>query len=69
MSDKQFWAKRGKAVIGPCATREQALQAFNSAHPVKGPAYLLTSRKNDVMTGYGTFGPHFDIQWFQGATK
>lgn len=44
--------------MGPYASRDAAVAAFRAAHPVK-----KTGRGTDITTGYGTFGPHFDIQW------
>jgi hypothetical protein len=55
---RQYWASRGKVQMGPYASREDALAAFRAANPVKKPG-----RRTDITTGYGTFGPHFDVQW------
>jgi hypothetical protein len=60
---RQYWASRGKVQMGPYASREDALAAFRAANPVKKPG-RLPNRGTDITTGYGTFGPHFDIQWF-----
>ena len=59
--EKQFWAIRGKQKSGPHPSREAAADAFRAAYPV--PARKVGSKKTQIMTGYGTFGPSFDIRW------
>lgn len=61
--DRKFWAKRGKQIVGPHATQDQALDAFRAAFPFNGPRYQASARKNQVMTGYGEFGPYSDLRW------
>lgn len=61
--EKQFWAKRGKLIVGPFSTRGEAMQAFDKAYPFKGPFYMRSAMANQVLTGYGTNGPSFDMQW------
>lgn len=58
-----YWAKRGKAIVGPFPTRSDALAAFYAAHPFKGPDYMARAKVNEVLTGYGTTGPSFDMRW------
>jgi hypothetical protein len=54
--ERQYWAKCGRKVSGPHASREEALKAFIEEHGAK-------QRWRSVLTGYGTFGPQFDMQW------
>jgi hypothetical protein len=61
--DKKYWAKRGRKIVGPCDSRDAALDAFRKAYPVKGPDWKVNAKKNDILTGYGEFGPHFDMRW------
>jgi hypothetical protein len=58
--ERQYWAARGRKVSGPHPTREAAIEAHRAAYPFNGPAH---ASKGKIMTGYGTFGPSFDIQW------
>jgi hypothetical protein len=58
-----YWAKRGKAIVGPFPTRSEALAAFYAAHPFNKPLYLAMNKANEVLTGYGTTGPNFDMRW------
>ena len=51
---KDWWAGTHKNQVGPCQTREEAARRYFDAHPLKTYA---------VLTGYGAFGPHFDIRW------
>lgn len=56
---KQYWAQRGRQKSGPHESREAAVAAFRAAFPdKKGKPHA-----RQIMTGYGTFGPYFDIQW------
>lgn len=59
----KFWAKRRSTMVGPFATRDEALDAFRIAYPIKGKDYQANATKNDITTGYGEFGPQFSIQW------
>ena len=53
----KYWAARRNKIIGPFATRNDAEQEGHTLFP-KNP------RRNDVFsTGYGEFGPHFDIRF------
>jgi hypothetical protein len=61
--DIQYWAKRGKKLVGPFPTRNEALAAFREQYPFNKPLYLATAKANEIMSGYGAFGPHFDMQW------
>jgi hypothetical protein len=64
MTDQpQFWAKRGKTIVGPFPSRDEALAAFYAANPFKKPLYLATAKANEVLTGYGSTGPNFDMRW------
>lgn len=64
----KFWAAKGKKTIGPCDTREEAVRAFRATQkPVA--AYMARARANQIMSGYGEFGPHFDIQFHDAASK
>lgn len=65
--DRQFWAARGKKQVGPFPTREHAASAFRAAYPV--PASKAGSRSTAIMTGYGNFGPSFDIQWVSAKAE
>jgi hypothetical protein len=58
-----YWAKRGKKIVGPFPTIEQALAAFRSTYPHKGPDYARALAKNAILTGYGKFGPSSNMQW------
>lgn len=54
MSDtRQWWAQHDYLKAGPCGSREEAAQHL----------FAVAPRLKDCMTGYGTYGPHFDIQW------
>lgn len=55
MSDKQWWAQKGMIKAGPHVSRELAASYLFKQLP----------KIKDAMTGYGTFGPHFDIQWIK----
>lgn len=55
MSDRQWWAQKGYIKAGPHVSRERAAQALFTQLP----------KLKDAMTGYGTFGPYFDIQWIE----
>jgi hypothetical protein len=61
--EKQYWAKRGRKTVGPFETREAALAAFREQNPFTKALYLATAKANEITTGYGAFGPHFDIRW------
>ena len=55
---RRYWAQRDNHIVGPHASREEAAAAFFAAHP----------DEPEVMTGYGTYGGHFDIQWVKRPT-
>ena len=57
--ERKFWAKLGKRVAGPHASVAEAVAAFRAAHPVQRPS----ERGQLILTGYGEYGPHFDMQW------
>ncbi len=59
----KFWAKRRRAIVGPYDTRESAIAAFIAANPWRGPDYAATAPRNKIMSGYGEFGPSFDLRW------
>ncbi len=59
----KFWAKRGRTITGPDETRESAVAAFIAANPWRGPAYAASAPRNQIMSGYGEFGPMFDLRW------
>lgn len=59
----KFWAKRRKRITGPHETREAAVSAFVTKYPFRGKDYEARAVKNQIMTGYGGFGPHFDLRW------
>lgn len=50
---RQWWALRGAVKYGPCISREIAAQKLFDQFP----------KIKDALTGYGAFGPSFDIQW------
>lgn len=56
---RKFWAKRGAKQLGPFSSRKAAIIAM-----LDYPGSLAWKRK-EVMTGYGNFGIHFDIQWIK----
>lgn len=51
---KQWWAQYKGCKSGPCETREAAAKRIFD---------LPRNKAKSIMTGYGTFGPDFDIQW------
>lgn len=61
--EKHYWASRGKKIVGPFASRDEALTAFRETYPFNKPLYLCNNRANSILTGYGAYGPHFDLQW------
>jgi hypothetical protein len=61
--ERKYWAKRNRQQVGPFATREEAVEAFRTAFPHKGPDYMRSSKKCQFLTGYGELGAHFSIQW------
>lgn len=65
MSERQYWAKRGRQISGPHASLDAAVVAFRAAYPVKRG--LERSRKHAILTGYGNGGPYFDIRWFDAG--
>lgn len=55
MCDRQWWAQKGVIKVGPCISREiAALRLFKQLPKIK-----------EAMTGYGSEGPWFDIQWIK----
>lgn len=58
-----FWAQRRKQTTGPYETRDEAIAAFTTKYPFRGKDYEARAVKNQIMTGYGEFGPHFDLRW------
>lgn len=65
MENLIWWAKHGKSQIGPFSTREIALASMGDRLCDKYPNQI---RKHEVLTGYGKFGPQFDMQWVKAAT-
>ena len=61
--ERKFWAKRKTKIVGPFPTREDALAAFYASNPFKGADYMAKAKDAQIMTGYGEFGPSFDIRW------
>lgn len=67
--EKQFWASRtmsAKKQVGPCATREEALSLYRATYPLTKNEQQKRNRDTAVgriLTGYGAFGPHFDMRW------
>ena len=59
----KYWAKRGKNIVGPFETQEAALEAFRAQFPFKKAAYMAKAKNEQIMTGYGEFGPSFNMQW------
>jgi hypothetical protein len=55
-----YWAVRGRQRSGPHPTRDAAVVAFCMQHVTREGASRAAA---SIMTGYGTFGPSFDIQW------
>lgn len=55
MSDRQWWAQYKGRKVGPAESRDAAALLYWETYP--------TTKAKEVMTGYGTFGPSFDIQW------
>lgn len=63
--ETQYWAVRGKKQVGPFPTREEAIAAMRAlpmskAEMARAKAHSANMR---FQTGYGTFGPHFDMRW------
>jgi hypothetical protein len=50
---RKWWAVYRNNKVGPCSSREEAAATLLAQLP----------KLKDAMTGYGEFGPHFDIQW------
>lgn len=67
----QYWAKYRKTLIGPFETREAALGSMYDRMADKRPLpdYMARSQKHRVTTGYGTFGPDFDIRWHDAYSE
>jgi hypothetical protein len=61
----KYWAKAGNSLIGPFETRNGAIESMRDRQADKRPLpdYMARARKNQILTGYGEFGPHFDMQW------
>lgn len=59
----KYWAKRGKILVGPFSTRDEALAAFRERYPFDGPDYMARSKTKQILTGYGEDGPWFDLRW------
>jgi hypothetical protein len=61
MTDRTYWTdckvSRKRERLGPFATREEAEAA----------ARKVTTKPKSIMTGYGSEGPCFDIQWPEPA--
>lgn len=57
---REFWAKRGRKIVGPFPTREDALRAFAAAYPFKGK---LAGKADAIMSGFGMGGPYSDLRW------
>jgi hypothetical protein len=56
---RRYWAKvyGCSTLFGPFDTREEAFAAASKGFLIPAKEVMT------VMTGYGTFGPSFDIQW------
>lgn len=54
--EKRFWSKFKSKQLGPFDSRDAAIQAMRDTVKAK-------PTRDKIMTGYGNFGPHFDIQW------
>lgn len=54
--ERKWWAKCGRKVSGPFASRFEAEFGFVEEHGAK-------QRWRSVLVGYGEFGPQFDMQW------
>ena len=66
----KFWAlkeyqtrSKHRKLVGPCATREEAIEEFRKLYPFKGKAWEASASANQIMTGYGEFGPYSDMRW------
>jgi hypothetical protein len=64
----EFWAKRTKRQVGPCATREEALRLFRETYPLTAAERrkrtgLFSGGIGRILTGYGSDGPWFDMRW------
>lgn len=51
----KWWAKAGKKVSGPWASRAEALREFKVENP--------KVTRGEVLSGYGSDGPWFSMQW------
>lgn len=58
MTNLEYWAASGKKLVGPYPSREEAVKAYAEKYPATAKNFRLK-----VTTGYGKFGPHFDIRW------
>lgn len=57
MSDnRQWWAAIGPRMVQG-TSRQNAADMFIAAYP--------SHEWSNIMTGYGTFGPQFDVQWIK----
>ena len=62
---RKYWAARKAVTIGPFATLDAAIAAgrLQFAKP------LTRDPRDRFMTGYGAFGPHFDMRFHGAAEK
>lgn len=58
-----YFATRGRNIVGPFDSRQEALDAFRNAYPHKGADYLAKAKSAQILTGYGADGPYFDMRW------
>lgn len=50
---RQWWAVKNHIKVGPCISREIAAQKL----------FAMLPKIKEALTGYGSEGPWFDIQW------
>ena len=60
---QKFWAQKGIKKAGPCSSRADAIEEYRRIFPFKGKDWAASNFRNQIMTGYGEFGPSFDIRW------
>ncbi len=60
---RQYWAQHDTRIVGPCDSREEALEKFRAKYPFKGEPYEGAAKHNQIITGYGSAGAWFDLRW------
>ena len=59
---RRYWASLGKRQIGPFETLEAAIAAGQTEFAKT----LARKPREQFTTGYGAYGPHFDMRFHRG---